>query len=70
MVAVSKERLVSIQMLRGIAVLAVVAFHLLPIEHKYSGGDRLLPELLFLGQFGVDLFFVISGFVMVVVTQG
>jgi exopolysaccharide production protein ExoZ len=60
----------SIQALRGIAVLGVVAFHSLAIEQKYSGGDFLLPDFLRLGQSGVDLFFVISGFVMVTVTKG
>lgn len=60
----------SIQALRGVAVLGVVAFHLLSVEKKYSGGDRLLPDFLILGQAGVDLFFVISGFVMVSVTKG
>lgn len=60
----------SIQALRGIAVLGVVAFHSLTIEQKYSGGDLLLPDFLRLGQSGVDLFFVISGFVMVIVTKG
>lgn len=64
------NKLLSIQALRGIAVLGVVAFHSLSIENKYSGGDFLLPEFLRFGQSGVDLFFVISGFVMVTVTQG
>jgi peptidoglycan/LPS O-acetylase OafA/YrhL len=59
-----------IQALRGIAILAVVVFHLMSIEKKYSGGDLLLPDFLLLGQSGVDLFFVISGFVMVTVTRG
>ena len=60
----------SIQALRGVAVLGVVAFHLMSIEKKYSGGDLILPDFLSLGQSGVDLFFVISGFVMVSVTMG
>ncbi|MDD3813173.1 MAG: acyltransferase [Desulfocapsaceae bacterium] len=60
----------SIQALRGLAVLGVVLFHLMTIEKKYSGGDLFLPEFLTLGQSGVDLFFVISGFVMVSITQG
>ena len=64
------NKLLSIQALRGIAVLSVVAFHALSIEQKYSGGDFLLPHFFSLGQSGVDLFFVISGFVMVTVTKG
>ncbi|MDG4554961.1 MAG: acyltransferase [Candidatus Competibacter sp.] len=59
----------SIQALRGVALLGVIAFHVLSIEKKYSGGDLLLPEFLSLGQSGVDLFFVISGFIMVTVTK-
>ncbi len=51
-------------------MLGVLAFHLLAIERKYSGGDLLLPDVFRLGQSGVDLFFVISGFVMVMVTKG
>jgi peptidoglycan/LPS O-acetylase OafA/YrhL len=64
------NKLRSIQALRGVAVLSVVAFHALSIEQKYSGGDLLFPDFLRLGQSGVDLFFVISGFVMVTVTKG
>ena len=51
-------------------MLGVVAFHTLTIEQKYSAGDILLPDIFRLGQLGVDLFFVISGFVMVTVTRG
>jgi exopolysaccharide production protein ExoZ len=60
----------SIQGLRGLAALGVVMFHATFIEQKYSGGDGLLPGFLYLGQSGVDLFFVISGFIMVTVTRG
>lgn len=63
------RKLPSIQALRGIALLGVIGFHLLFIEKKYSGGDFLLPNFLYLGQSGVDLFFVISGFIMVTVTK-
>jgi peptidoglycan/LPS O-acetylase OafA/YrhL len=63
-------KLRSIQALRGIAVLGVVAYHALAVERKYSGGDRLLPDFLSFGQTGIDLLFVISGFVIVTVTQG
>ncbi len=41
---VSMNKLISIQALRGIAVLGVVAYHALVIEKKYSGGDLLLPD--------------------------
>lgn len=64
------KQLLSIQAIRGIAVLGVVAFHSLSVERKYSGGDVLLPDFFSFGQSGVDLFFVISGFVMVTVTRG
>jgi peptidoglycan/LPS O-acetylase OafA/YrhL len=60
----------NIQALRGIAVLAVVLFHFLYIEEKYGGSETLLPDVLQFGMIGVDLFFVISGFVMVTVTRG
>ena len=66
----SMNKWLFIQALRGFAVLGVVAFHSMSIEKKYSGGDLLLPDFLLLGQSGVDLFFVISGFVMVTVTMG
>jgi peptidoglycan/LPS O-acetylase OafA/YrhL len=64
------ERLYSLQGLRGLAVLGVVLFHMTSVELKYSGGDRLLPSWLDFFQLGVDLFFVISGFVMVIVSRG
>lgn len=64
------ERIYSLQGLRGVAVLGVVLFHMTAVEHKYSGGDILLPPLLDFFQLGVDLFFIISGFVMVIVSRG
>jgi exopolysaccharide production protein ExoZ len=60
------RRLGNIQALRGIAVLAVVLTHLLSVERKYAG-DRLLGDVFNIGLSGVDLFFAISGFVMVYV---
>jgi peptidoglycan/LPS O-acetylase OafA/YrhL len=59
----------NIQALRGVAVLLVVIFHLLSIEQKYWHNDYVFPKFLILGNAGVDLFFVISGFVMIVVTK-
>lgn len=64
------ERLFALQGLRGLAVLGVVLFHMTSVEARYSGGDRLLPGFLDFFQLGVDLFFVISGFVMVIVSRG
>lgn len=64
------ERIYSLQGLRGIAVVGVVLFHMASVEQKYGGGDRLLPPLLDVFQLGVDLFFIISGFVMVIVSRG
>lgn len=56
-------RLDSIQVLRGVAALLVYFFHLAVTLDRYSPSD-LTPTWSKLGQFGVDLFFVISGFVM------
>jgi peptidoglycan/LPS O-acetylase OafA/YrhL len=64
------ERIYSLQGLRGVAVLGVVLFHMTAVEHKYSGGDTLLPPFLDFFQLGVDLFFIVSGFVMVIVSRG
>jgi exopolysaccharide production protein ExoZ len=64
------ERLYSLQGLRGAAVLGVVLFHMTSVEFKYAAGDVLLPAFLHFFQLGVDLFFVISGFVMVIVSRG
>jgi len=58
------SRLGNIQALRGIAALLVVFAHLLIIERKYSP-DQILGDYMGFGLTGVDLFFVISGFIMV-----
>lgn len=60
----TSQRLVTIQALRGVAALMVVFHHVL---HQSPGFLAVLPTEA--GQAGVDLFFVISGFVMVYVTQ-
>lgn len=57
----------NIQALRAIAALLVVFAHLPGIEAKHSP-DQILPTIFMLGISGVDLFFVISGFIMVYVT--
>ncbi|MHA4807447.1 acyltransferase family protein [Flavitalea flava] len=62
------KKIYSIQVLRGMAAISIVLYHMLIIEKKYSGGDLYLPFLFKMGQSGVDLFFVISGFIMVTIT--
>jgi len=60
--------LTSIQALRGFAVMLVVLFH---IQH-YVAGRLQLPNLLprfDIGVAGVDVFFVISGFIMVYASE-
>lgn len=64
------SKIENIQALRGIAVLLVICIHALNVEQKYGGAQSLLPDFLQFGMAGVDLFFVISGFVMVTVTRG
>jgi exopolysaccharide production protein ExoZ len=54
----SQEQLWSLHYLRAFAAIAVVAFH------RLSGGSHPFP----LGEYGVDIFFVISGFIMVALT--
>jgi len=64
-----RNKIESVQILRGLAALSVVLFHyrfyLVP-----DGANTDIPDMLFSwGSIGVDLFFVISGFIMVYVTK-
>ena len=61
-------RLNNVQALRGLAAFMVMFSHLFIIEQKYSQ-DHILPSLFNFGMAGVDIFFVISGFIMVYVTH-
>jgi exopolysaccharide production protein ExoZ len=56
------QKLRSIQVLRGIAACAVVVLHAVPDNHNAAGN-------LGYGAAGVDLFFVISGFIMAHLAQ-
>lgn len=58
-----------IQTLRGIAISGVLLFHSGFIARKYFNGVLNPSLLLDYGKAGVDLFFVISGFIMVTVTR-
>lgn len=64
MAGTKHERFVELDALRGLAAVAVVAFHYL---HQYPHRfDRTIgaPAILDFGQYGVELFFIISGFVI------
>lgn len=62
MTPLSSKRLNSVQMLRALAAIMVVIYHLL-IMLVHNGGYRF--SIIDVGAAGVDLFFVISGFVMI-----
>jgi peptidoglycan/LPS O-acetylase OafA/YrhL len=63
-----QDKLVSIQALRGIAALLVLCAHLGLNEANFLN-QPVMPPWALTGVYGVDLFFVISGFVMVYVTR-
>jgi peptidoglycan/LPS O-acetylase OafA/YrhL len=65
--ATAKKTFVNIQGLRAIAALAVFGLHLNVMENRFTGGN-FLSFLTPIGNWGVDLFFVISGFVMITST--
>lgn len=64
------RQLRSVQILRGVAATGVVLTHLVSVERKYLPGIPLTSHGLEIGAGGVDLFFVISGFIMTSITIG
>ena len=58
-------KLHSIQSLRAIAALLVFLCHLFAMEEAHAGRSENLTSFWVNGAHGVDLFFVISGFVIV-----
>ena len=58
-------QLKSVQALRGIAAVLVMLSHLHGVEARYSETAPVLSSAWLFGVSGVDLFFVISGFIMV-----
>jgi exopolysaccharide production protein ExoZ len=63
------KKIQNIQALRGVAALSVLFFHIMLMERKWGNGSNVLSDLLNIGATGVDLFFVISGFVMITATR-
>jgi len=61
------QKLYHIQALRGFAAILVMLAHLYDAEVKYSADHLLGPWTLY-GNLGVDIFFLISGFIMVYTT--
>ena len=64
------RKLTNVQALRGFAASIVVWFHILGTARAYGQPVRLFSSLEGWGDCGVDLFFVISGFVMVYTQWG
>lgn len=63
------NKIVSIHYLRGIAALLVVAYHNKTSGYVGSGNHDIFEYLFKGGAFGVDLFFIISGFIIAYSTK-
>ncbi len=61
---VASERIVELDALRGLAALAVVAFHYTTRYDELFGHAQPLRWNVAWGHYGVDLFFMLSGFVI------
>jgi hypothetical protein len=59
-------RLSTLQVMRAVAVNLVILYHLTQFETVYAG-KSILPAFCVYGMSGVDIFFVLSGFIMVAV---
>ena len=64
-----RQRLASVQILRGIAAMLVVVVHAGQRQDKLGNPANLLSTFSYIGSIGVDLFFIISGFVMALTMQ-
>jgi peptidoglycan/LPS O-acetylase OafA/YrhL len=66
----SKQKLSSVQCLRAIAAMAVVAYHSAATIQIHGWKPGIVSHASAWGWAGVDIFFFISGFVMVMTTAG
>jgi peptidoglycan/LPS O-acetylase OafA/YrhL len=57
-------RVVELDALRGLAALAVLGFHYLVLYPRIFDTTLPVPPLIVYGEYGVELFFIISGFVI------
>ena len=62
-----KTKFNSIQVLRGLAAVLVLVHHVAGMEQRFGASSAWLPHFLHLGYIGVDVFFVVSGFVIALV---
>jgi len=62
---VAMQKIMSVQILRAVAAAFVVVAHAQNWLSKSAGVPGALPDFAFLGGAAVELFFVVSGFVMV-----
>lgn len=60
----SNARMPELDALRGIAALAVVIYHLVYRFHEIYGHDGISVYWAYFGHYGVQLFFMLSGFVI------
>lgn len=60
----NNKRLVSIEVLRGLASILVCFFHFTHGDMKFVGTSKLFQSFFTNGWIGVEMFFVISGFVI------
>jgi len=67
MTSAASKTLFTVQALRALAASAVVSYHALFMLVRNGGYSFVVPNI---GASGVDLFFVISGFIMVYTTYG
>ena len=60
------SRILELDGLRGIAILMVLAFHIFPVAEQFSnqGFTAWISKLSSMGWAGVDVFFVLSGFLI------